>query len=66
MALISPRTSSRSRTSSSFVPLSTGVVIRARYGPAYQPAEHWIEMGVEERAESIVGVVFRNVSIGRR
>jgi hypothetical protein len=42
------------------------VVIRARYGPAYQPAEHWIEMGIEERAESIVGVVFRNVSIGRR
>jgi hypothetical protein len=42
------------------------VVIRTRYGPAYQPAEHWIEMGVEERAESIVGVVFRNVSIGRR
>jgi hypothetical protein len=42
------------------------VVIRTRYGPAYQPAEHWIEMGVEERAESIVGVVFRNVGIGRR
>jgi hypothetical protein len=42
------------------------VVIRTGYGPSYQPAEHWIEMGVEERAESIPGVVYRNVSIGRR
>lgn len=42
------------------------VVMRAGYGPAYRPAEHWIEMGVEERAESIIGVVYRNVRIGRR
>jgi len=42
------------------------VVIRTGYGPAYRPAEHWIEMGVEERSESIVGVVYRNVRIGRR
>ncbi len=42
------------------------VVIRTGYGPAYRPAEHWIEMGVEERAESIVGTIYRNVSIGRR
>jgi hypothetical protein len=42
------------------------VVIRTGYGPSYQPADHWIEMGVEERAESIPGVVYRNVSIGRR
>ncbi len=42
------------------------VVIRTGYGPAYQPEEHWIEMGVEERAESIPGVVYRNVRIGRR
>ena len=42
------------------------VVIRTGYGPAYRPEEHWIEMGVEERAESIVGVTYRNVRIGRR
>jgi hypothetical protein len=42
------------------------VVIRSGYGPAYRPEQHWIEMGVEERAESIVGVTFRNVRIGRR
>jgi hypothetical protein len=42
------------------------VAIRTGYGPAYQPEDHWIEMGVEERAESIVGVVYRNVRIGRR
>lgn len=42
------------------------VVIRTGYGPTYQPTDHWIEMGVEERAESIVGVVYRNVRVGRR
>jgi hypothetical protein len=42
------------------------VVIRTGYGPTYQPQDHWIEMGVEERAESIVGIVYRNVRIGRR
>ena len=42
------------------------VVIRSGYGPVYRPQDHWIEMGVEERAESIVGVVYRNVRIGRR
>lgn len=42
------------------------VVIRTSYGPAYRPADHWIEMGVEERAESIPGVIYRNVRIGRR
>jgi hypothetical protein len=42
------------------------VVIRTGYGPAYRPEEHWVELGVEERAESIVGLVYRNVRIGRR
>ncbi len=45
--------------------LDNRVVIRTGYGPAYRPAEHWIELGIEERAESIVGVVYRNVVIGR-
>jgi hypothetical protein len=42
------------------------VIIQTAYGPAYRPAEHWIEMGVEERAESIPGTIYRNVRIGRR
>jgi hypothetical protein len=42
------------------------VVIRTGYGPAYRPEEHWIEMGVEERSDSIIGVTYRNVRIGRR
>lgn len=46
--------------------LDDRVVIRTGYGPAYRPEQHWVEMGVEERAESIIGVVFRNVRIGRR
>lgn len=42
------------------------VVIRTGYGPRYRPTEHWVELGVEERAESIIGLVYRNVRIGRR
>ena len=41
-------------------------IIQTSYGPHYQPNQHWIEMGIEERAETIVGLVFRNVSIGPR
>jgi hypothetical protein len=40
------------------------VVIRTGYGPAYRPAEHWVELSIEEWAESIVGLVYRNVVIG--
>ncbi|HSF20064.1 MAG TPA: hypothetical protein VLK65_31395 [Vicinamibacteria bacterium] len=42
------------------------LVMRTAYGPRYEPQEHWIEMGVEERSESIVGIVYRNVRIGPR
>ena len=41
-------------------------IMRTNYGPHYRPNQHWIEMGIEERAETIVGIVFRNVSIGPR
>ena len=41
-------------------------IISTRYGPHYHPNQHWIEMGIEERAETIVGLVFRNVAIGPR
>ena len=42
------------------------VIMRTSYGPNYSPRNHWIELGIEERAESIVGVIYRNVRIGRR
>ena len=41
-------------------------IMRTNYGPHYRPNQHWIEMGIEERAETIVGIVFRNVRIGPR
>ena len=41
-------------------------IMRTSYGPHYRPNQHWIEMGIEERAETIVGLVFKNVSIGPR
>lgn len=42
------------------------LILRTGYGPAYRPEQHWIELGVEERAETIVGMVFRNLRIGPR
>ena len=41
-------------------------IISTGYGPTYRPSQHWIELGIEERAETIVGVIFRNVNIGPR
>ena len=46
--------------------LDERLIMRTGYGPTYRPSTHWIELGIEERAETIVGVVFRNVRIGRR
>jgi hypothetical protein len=42
------------------------VIMSTSYGPSYSPRDHWIELGVQERAEAIVGVIFWNVRIGRR
>ncbi|MGH9323897.1 MAG: hypothetical protein ACRD3V_28935 [Vicinamibacteria bacterium] len=36
------------------------------YVNIYRPATHWIELGVQERKESIVGVIYSNVEIGTR
>jgi hypothetical protein len=41
-------------------------IILQQYTRDYAPKRHWIELGVEERRESIVGVVYSNVRIGRR
>ena len=39
-------------------------VMSSRYGPAYSPGQHWVELGIAERAESIQGVRYSNVVIG--
>ncbi len=36
------------------------------YENVYRPATHWIELGVQERKESIIGVVYANLKIGVR
>jgi hypothetical protein len=41
-------------------------ILLQQYTREYAPKEHRIELGVEERRESIVGVVYSNVRIGRR
>jgi hypothetical protein len=41
-------------------------IIDVRYTNAYRPEIHWIELGVAERHESIVGVVYSNFRVGAR
>ena len=41
-------------------------IILQQYTRDYRPARHWIEFGVEERRESIVGAVYSHVRIGGR
>ena len=36
------------------------------YVNIYRPSTHWIELGVRDRKESIVGVIYSNVKIGPR
>jgi hypothetical protein len=40
--------------------------MQIRYGRAYLPNTHWIEMGIAERQESVIDAVYFNVLIGRR
>jgi hypothetical protein len=34
------------------------------YDNIYRPSTHWIELGIQERKESIIGVVYSNLKIG--
>lgn len=36
------------------------------YNNIYRPSTHWIEMGIKERKESIIGIIYSNVKIGVR
>ena len=42
------------------------VIIRADYRRTYKPSVHWVELGIQSRAESVVGAVYSNVRIGPR
>jgi hypothetical protein len=37
-----------------------------RYQRAYLPNTHWIEFGIQERGESVIGAIYSNIIIGRR
>ncbi len=41
-------------------------IIRVNYERAYDPSTLYVELGIEERQESVVGAVYRNVRIGPR
>jgi hypothetical protein len=36
------------------------------YVNIYRPSTHWIELGIKERKESIIGVIYSNLKIGPR
>ena len=40
-------------------------VITVNYNRSYAPAEHFIELGIAERSESVVGVRYSNFRVGR-
>ena len=41
-------------------------IIQVRYGRQYLPNTHWIEFGVQERNESVIDAVYKNIRIGTR
>ena len=41
-------------------------VMSLRYGHAYQPDTQWIELGVQERHESVIDAIYRNFLVVRR
>jgi hypothetical protein len=41
-------------------------IINLPYGHSYVPNTHWIELGIEERHESVINAVYRNFAVVRR
>lgn len=41
-------------------------IILQQYTREYSPKTHWIELGIEQRRQSVVGAVYSNVRIGSR
>jgi hypothetical protein len=46
--------------------LNGSVMISQRYANPYRPDTHWVELGIEERSESIVGTIYSNLVIGEK
>ncbi len=46
--------------------LNGQVIIRQPYYRVYKPEVWWVELGVAERHETVVGAIFANLQIGRR
>jgi hypothetical protein len=40
------------------------LIIERTYRKRYSPDVHWVELGIAERVESIVGTIYANVRIG--
>jgi hypothetical protein len=45
--------------------LNGQLIIQVTYKRVYSPGVLWVELGIAERAESIVGTIYANVRIGR-
>ncbi|MGH9319324.1 MAG: hypothetical protein ACRD3V_05470 [Vicinamibacteria bacterium] len=41
-------------------------ILSLGYNRPYQPGTHWIELGVQERHESVIDAIYRNLAIVRR
>jgi hypothetical protein len=46
--------------------LDGALIIHLPYTHQYLPDTHWIELGIEERKESIINLVYRNFAVVRR
>jgi hypothetical protein len=45
--------------------LENQLMVTVNYNRSYAPDVHWIELGIAERAESIVGVTYSNFRVGQ-
>jgi hypothetical protein len=41
-------------------------IMSTRYDRAYLPNTHWIELGIEQRHESVIDAIYRNFAVVRR
>jgi hypothetical protein len=46
--------------------LNGQLIVQMTYEKRYSPDVHWVELGIAERAESIVGTIYTNLRIGSR
>ena len=41
-------------------------MMKLTYLYSYQPEMQWIELGIQERHESVIGLIYRNFAVVRR